>query len=72
MCGPLFEVRRNVQERRERAAQALQIDDEAAVVGRGPVASRLYDLLRRATREHVRDCTSASRDWTKGSPLASY
>jgi hypothetical protein len=36
------------------------------------VASRLYDLLRRATREHVRDCTSASRDWTKGSPLASY
>ena len=32
--------------------------------------SRLYDLLRRATREHILDRTSASRAGPRGSPPA--
>jgi DNA-binding MarR family transcriptional regulator len=81
----LVERRRSPEDRRrhvveltgagaERLAEAE--DDlaavEDAVLGGLTEAERatLYDLLRRATREHILDCTSASREWAAGSTRA--
>ena len=58
-------------ERLARAEEALGAVEDDVLGGLSAAQRRtLYDLLRRATDEHVLDCTSASREWAGGGARA--
>jgi DNA-binding MarR family transcriptional regulator len=78
----LVERRRSPEDRRrhiveltragaERLAEAeddlAEVEDDVLAGLTEAERATLYDLLRRATREHVLDCTSASREWAASS-----